>query len=177
MKTFKSLETIKMETEKKRYYRPFDYARMVAMTKFIEELSQEPSFLIISASPCIAHLRSTTQEEHENVEKSAQFVIGLWVKFEVNDTQFYIQINENPFFEAYISASIVNHEKKTHRSTRLWAVNDIIYKGIEWVNNEENINRFVDNLKEVFSRVQMIHMYDEKYVSYRDKNEQTIYTH
>lgn len=178
MTTFKSLTTIKQETEKKRYYRPFDYARMVALTKFIEELEQEPSFKLVTANPCIAHLRSSNVEEHMKVEETAKFVIGLWCKFEVNDTQYYIQINENPFFEAYVSSSIVNHEKKTIKTTALCKVNDILYKNIEWTNTEENINKFVENLKELIPYINMIHMNrTEKYLSYRDKNEQTIYTH
>lgn len=178
MANFKTLEQIKQETEKKRYYRPFDYARMIALTKFVEELEQEKSFKLISCNPSIAHIRSQNKEEHKNVEKTAQFVIGLWIKFEVNDTQYYIQIDKNPFFEAYISASIVDHEKKTIRTTAMCKVNDILYKDIEWTNTDENINKFVENLKELFPYINMIRMNrTEKYLSYRDLDKQTIYKH
>jgi hypothetical protein len=176
MSTFKSIATIKQETEKKRYYRAFDYARRVALTRFVELLENErQDFKLVTASPTIAHNRTLDQE---GMMASAEFVIGNWVKFEVNDTQFYIQIDDNPFFDSYICASILDHEKKTKKSTGMGVINKTLYANIEsYGASEENINQFVENLKQIFSSIQLTHWRSDRYSTPFDYDKQTIYTH
>lgn len=177
-KTINEIKEMEVITNKKRYYRDFDYTRRIALTKFVEQMENErQDFKIVTCSPSIAHTRTRNEHDKEKTEKSATFVIGSWVAFEVNDTQYYIQIDDNPFFDSYISASVIDHEKKTKKSTGMMKINETLYKNVEYANTEENINQVVENLKEVFNNVNLTHWKNEKYLSYRDKNEQTIYTH
>lgn len=175
MTTFKTISEIKVTTEKKRYHRPFDYARMVALTRFVEAMENErQDFKLVTANPSIAHNRGL---DKENMMNSAQFVVGNWIKFEVNGTQFYIQIDDNPFFDSYIIASVLDHEKKTKKSTGMIKINGTLYNDVAWDCTEENINKIVGNLKEIFSNIQMTHWKQDRYSKPFDENKQTIYTH
>lgn len=186
MENFKTLNQIKAEFEtdpntNKIYYRPFDYARAIALTRYIESLASDDTFALVVAHPHMTYCRAVA-----NIDETRVFTLGLWCRYRLNGVMYYIQIDENPFFPCCMSASIpAEYSKyetvprvKTEKTTGLADMNHIVYAGIEWENTEENITRFVKNLHAAMAECKKL-----TYIRRRDvptyKNEwteQTIYS-
>ena len=107
---------IQLVTENTYYYRPYDMARAIALTEFLRELEIEhgDKFKILKAHPMWlinSHDRKT----------DPVFTIGLWASFMIDDVEYYIQMDQNQFFDAYFSRSwpIGRDKKRCEYLTRM----------------------------------------------------------
>lgn len=173
---FKTFQEVKEMFEKddlcKRYHRGFDYARMVALTRYIEELSKREDFKLCSASPVTMYRRG---ENDEVLDETKTFSIGSWCRFLLGKTCYYIQITDNPFFDSYFTIGYADGTR-----SYLQSVNHILYSGVDWGYSEEIISKVQENLSKCFEEVNKPNtqkFYKEEYQSYDNPFKvQTIYT-
>jgi len=183
MKTFKTIAQIEEMTTDKRYYRAFDYARSVALVGFLRELEKEhqENFCIMSVSPIITYNRSGARNDDEFEEEC--FTFGLWCKFKINDIEYYVEMNENPFFNAYMTKSwrlpneplyIISNKS---RCEYIAGMNDIIYNNIEFDATQKTIDTLVENLKIAFqiTKDRKVKMYTQDIPAYRIEEKQELY--
>lgn len=190
--TFKTIGQIKEATPETQrlYYRPVDFARAVALTLFLQELEEKhgDDFKLLTCHPHWLHIRSESQKQHDENKDIPVFTLGLWAHFKIGDTCYYIQHNDNPFFDAYFGRYwtfksqkyIVSDDMK--RSEYLTGMNEVLYASWNWGCDETSISTLVSNHYTAFDRVNTRHIggpntYTQKIPSYSRPEKQTIYTH
>ena len=145
---YKTISQIEEETTTLRHFRAFDFARAVALTEFLKGLEVEygNSFRIITARPLLL--------KNRNIEESEQvFTFGLWVRFDIDKIEYYVEINENPFFDAYITKSY-RIDNKTAVCEYANSMNDIFYSGVDWNAEPDNIKLITTNIREAYKTTQ-----------------------
>ena len=178
-KLFTNEEIIEKNT---RYYRTLDYIRHLALTAFIEDIEKKygDSFKLKKVAPEFIKKRS------ENNER-AVFSLGLWASFVIDDIECYIEINENPFFNSYITKSIIKIDSPSYVINKRYCkmteyiddgtINEELYANIDLSNNIDGVKQFVINLHTAFNRRYeegFKKMYKQNISSYEIKV-QTIY--
>lgn len=164
---YRTFDEIKNDTIKNGnaglWYRGFDFIRAQAFTRFIEERSAQPGFRFVCGKPL--NLRNRDAGTPDEVEATKEFSLGLWAGWMEGEDYFYLQIDSNPFFEAYVSRSV--QSGKAMRTTRLMEINDILYKGVEWDTSAETSAKLLENLRACleFAR-QDRRLYNEEIRSY-----------
>jgi|GEM_PF-4019314 len=172
---WKSIAIIQSETTKLDYYSEFNFARAVALTKFMREIESKYAndFKIITACPLILVNRDLSKEEWIET-----FTLGLWVKFAIVDMEYYFEMDRNPFFSAYIVKSY-----RVDSSTKMYEyageMNDMLYKNVNFNANEKTIAQLVKNFHKAFTHVikRNSSMYLEEIPAYARELKQTIYKH
>ena len=174
MENYKTIAQIESETNNNIYYSAFDYARSVALTNFLRELEQEHSdaFRLITAHPFITHDRS------DETKQEKQFTLGMWATWGIGETIYYCQMNENPFFDAYITRSY-NIDHKTRRSEYGSNMNEIFYKCANWDATPETIEQLTKNIRAAYdhTNARAGHWYTRDIPAYERQEQQKIYTH
>ena len=177
--TFKTVAQIKAETDRKQYYRPFDYACIVALTKFIEHLERKhgEDFKILTVHPAIFYNRGNDKTTVEDIDRTGIFGLGLWVRWLFGDTEYYMQMNENPFFPAYFTRTWRNLDGKTRRSEYATEMNEMMYAGVDIRYSEDVVRKLVQNFKDTLDYVnkRCSETYTQEIPAYDRKVKQTIY--
>jgi hypothetical protein len=142
MKTFQEIKEETIQSNRKLYYRDYDYARACALTRFIEEdLSKRAGFQVSSVRPIMLYNRSL-----EDMEPSKIFSVGLWFGWMIGDIQYYLQMDENPFMDSYLFLA-KQTSSRAGMHTYAHRINDTLYNNVEWGCSEEIINQLVKNLR------------------------------
>ena len=172
MNIWKNITQIKSETVQVRYYRAFDFARAVALVEFLSWLESKygEKFRIVTAHPILVVNRDTDLQEKV-------FTFDLWVRFVLDETEYYIQMDKNPFLPAYFNKSfrlsdkIIRHEYSNDMS-------DVIYKNTDWNAEPKTIRQLTKNLKDAFIVVRNRKgcTYKQDIPVYDRERKQTIYT-
>ena len=176
---YKTLEEIKLETlnnpTTKRYYRSFDYARAIALTQYLETLASNDTFRIGSIEPLTLFNRDA-----ENMESTKTFTVGMWAGYVLNNTRYYIQMDSNPFFPAYVSRSMQT-AGRDYVTTGLIDLNKEFYidgkTQLYWNAEPETIAQLVENITAAVKKAEKFnYKFHEKMPSYRDDfTDQNIY--
>jgi hypothetical protein len=180
MNEYKTFDQVKQETIQeercKRYYRSFDYARACALTQLIEELSKRPDFKLVSAHPLTMYNRGI--EDKEAMEATKIFSIGLWCGWLIGETHYYLQIDENPFFDALVSTG-----KQTAPGKAVYTyatrINEMLYDGVEWDDKPETVKLLLKNLRKCIKPENIGQQsYKKDIQAYNDPfTKQSIYTY
>ena len=176
-KTFNEIKQETMQAENcKRYYRGFCYVRACALTKLIEELSTSKDFRLVSAHPLTMYNRSI--EDGAKMETSKIFSIGLWCGWLLGETYYYLQIDDNPFFDAFVSQSVKIAPRKA-KHTYATRINETLYKGVNWDAEPETIELLLANLYECIKPENINQQaYTRDVPGYNNPfTKQSIYTH
>ena len=178
MNDWKTIAEIEAETSKLQYISPLDYARAIAITVFLEGLETEhkDEFRIICVHPYIAYNKLTCDEA---------FTLGLWASFCIKGVEYYVNVDKNPFFDAYFKKGVRISGGKI-KSEYLTPMNGIIYAGVDIAINGDKtgnslkafILNFTENLKTALGIVQSRNepMYVKDLPASDRVLKQTIYT-
>lgn len=82
-------------------------------------------------------------ENEENANTNIQVLFKNYINFVLNDVVYYIQLQDNPFFEDYII------KEKAVLNNDMYYVKYNHYMGNlskDWINNEENIKSYYETL-------------------------------
>ncbi len=173
---FKTISQVEAETETRRYYRTYDYARALALTAFLRELEAEhgENFRLVTAHPLLICNRGI--KDKDEMEASAVFVIGLWARWNIGNTGYYLQMNENPFFDAYITRHwrLDRDREQSEYGSRM---NDMMYGNSDWSAEPKNIALLIKCLRQSFvhANKRTPDTYIKEIPAYDRKNVQTIY--
>lgn len=128
------------------YYRISSFNRSVAVTEFIKDLEKDfkNQFSLLSGNFVILYARN---ENGEIKEIPAKKSVTNWIEFELNHSTYYLQYDDNYFFEAYIS--IRNNEKR-REVERVRIFNDIDLDILCKYNNGESVNYLKEYLYNKF---------------------------
>jgi hypothetical protein len=130
MNDYLTISQIEEITNVTRYIRQLDYTRAIALTLFLRELEAKhrDSFRLCTLSPKIIYNYSLNGKEV--IESSKVFAIGLWAEWQIDETYYYMEMNDNIFFDAWIARSW-KIDRKFMRKEHMTTMNDILYGG--WV--------------------------------------------
>ena len=195
MKDYKTIEEIMEITSHTHYLSPFDTARAIALTRFLEELESNygGEFRIVTANPVL-----TVNRDEQDVEPV--FTFGLWVRFCIGEVEYYLQMDENPFFDAYLTRAwrYNRHSDKTLKTCPTCGsvefkqpkrkasmtceygsrMNDTFYGGVEMNAEPETIGKLTENLHAALDEAnnRKPETYQKDVPSYDRNAKQTIYT-
>ena len=143
------------------YFRTADYNRALALTEFLKELEKQykNNFKLLGGSikklQC-RHIDNGSYWKDADI-KTEKESFTTYASFIVNGTKYYIQLNENPFFESYICI-YSNYDKVRYKNERLLALEtlncgsdtlDTMFK----YNGKENINKLKKDLLISFKNI------------------------
>jgi len=149
MSGYKSISQIEEEIEATRYFRWLDYARAIALTEFLLGLEREcgDKFRLMTAAPKFICNRSI--EDAAEMERTRVFAIGLWASWAIGETHYYMQMNENIFFDAWITRSW-RIDNKRLLSEYASPMNDILYADVPFEAKPESVTQLVENFRTAF---------------------------
>ena len=168
-----TIAQIRDATKRKQRYRPFGLARAIALTEFLTELEAEHKndFRITTAYPALSRL------VNEPKDAEPVFTLGIWAGFAIGDTEYFFEMNENPFLLAGIMRKWRSEDGKTERSEYLEEMNGILYRGTERDAEPKTISTLLQNYRDALSEVNERHpkTYSRDVPAYDRKNKQRIY--
>lgn len=183
--TISEIEEILRNQQNTISYKPrqvYDYTRQVAVTKFLCTIEKEygNKFKLITAHPKLIDCTK------KNITKPI-FSIGLWAGFDIEKTHYYLKLNGNPFYDAYLSRSwdIPNEKacslspiERRYEYIDACKINDILYVNTDWSDSDRNIQIFADNLITAFNTRKNApprHTYKKEIPIYDRNKQQTIH--
>jgi len=173
MNDWKSISQIKEITTKINYKRPFDVARAIALTNFLQEVetSFADNFRVETAHPILMINRNGGFSE-------PTFTIGLWASFSLYKVEYHVEMNENPFFPALFLKSY-RLDNKTKCCEYADVMNAEMYINCDWNAEQKTINQLTTNMHRLFADAQQRsgNTYVMEIPACSRKEKQTIYTH
>jgi hypothetical protein len=174
---YKTIAQIEAETDQVRYYRALDYMRAVALIDFLREIESEygDRFRLVAANP--KYLYNSSIKDAEEMEKTKIFCVGLYAKWQIDDTYYHLQMDDNVFQDAYISRSwkIGNDGLRSEYSGL--RMNDVMYADVDFGETPETIAKLTENLHEAFrvASTRVPETYTRKLPAYMLVEKQEIY--
>lgn len=167
----------------RRYYKSNKLNQTKAITLFINKVEEEAKkekafFEIISASvkniiPC--KYKNNYNTDIEILEEEA-FLGFEYVGFIYNDIYFYIDLNDNPFFEnGYSKITYQEENKEKFYVGQIWHNNFNFFEGVEDLYNYDSKapEQIANNIFKAFKYGQFSHISQKK--GYKHKLENHIY--
>jgi hypothetical protein len=177
MSEFKTLSEIKEETTGCLYYGALDYARVVAFTDFLYELEDEykSSFRLVKANPKLFYNASI--EVTAEMDRSCIFGVGLWANWAIDDIYYRLEMDNNPFFNAYLVKFWRSSDNKTFHRMRGGNMNDVLYADVDLTEPLGSIEQLKKNFRAVFNDVKENKklVYISEIPAYDKEDVQTIY--
>jgi hypothetical protein len=174
---YKTIAQIEAETDQVRYYRDLDYMRTVALIDFLRELEFEHGdrFQLVTANPkffCNSSIKDTKE-----MGKTKIFGVGLWANWKIDDVYYYCQMDDNVFFDAYISRSWRIGNGMLRSEYAGLRMNDIMYADVDFSETPEAIAKLTENLHEALrvASTRKPDTYTRKLPPYMLAEKQTIY--
>jgi hypothetical protein len=171
-----NISQIEATTEKIMYFRRMDYSRAVAFTEFLCKLEKKygDNFRLCTLHP--HYICNKSIESKAEMEATKKFVIGLWASWKIGDTDYYMQMDENIFFDAWIARSW--KIDKTHRRHEYASrMNELLYAGSNFGTDEKSIAQLIKNFLAAFNETnkRQPDTYVKEIPAYDRKELQTIY--
>jgi hypothetical protein len=176
MSEYKNISQIETGTESTHYMRPFDYARAIALTEFLRQLEDKhgDNFKLKTASPKFIYY--ITNKGKDEMEKTRAFAIGMWAEWVIGETHYYMQMNNNPFFDAYLIRSwrIGNNMLRSEYGS---GMNEELYSDARWNAEPATIMLLVKNFHRAFNAAnkRQPETYTKEIPAYNRKEKQTLY--
>lgn len=179
MSDFKTMTEIEEITKNRSNHNGYTYVRAWALTTFLQQLEDKhkENFRVLSAHPSIIkHKSDKTVPE--------RFSIGLWAKWLIGETIFYLEMNENIFFSPRFIKSYIQPKKYGGNeiiSEYLDSDGTYIYSNIEnWGDFKvsQNVHDILlANMHEALDEVKerIVPMYKQEMPSYKSVNKQELY--
>lgn len=172
MSIWRNISQIEEITSKISHRRSIDVARAIALTRFLQEMETifDDDFRIVTAHPILMINKNDGSNE-------PIFTVGLWVRFSVCKVEYYIEMNENPFFPALFLKNY-RLDSKTVCCEYADDMNGEMYFNFGWDAEQSTITQLITNMHRLFSVVQQRNgnTYVKEIPAYSRREKQTIYT-
>jgi hypothetical protein len=169
MEKILNLEEILNQAKSRRYYRTADYNRQYALTLFVKELEKQAKeknkfFQIITTHTVLMqcrHIKPKNINDWPIPDPETEISSLEFCRFAHGKEVYYIQFDNNPFFEAYIKRYSETTNQQAYKEPELHEIetghirifNDIPIDTVWKYNGMENINELKNHLLEKFDEL------------------------